>query len=116
MKFIAFSLLIIALHLATPSRSQRVSISGKNLRLEKVFAEIRKQTGFAFICESSLLNASRPVTLNVNQASLEEVLNICLRGQGLGFIIRAGTIIIFKLDEHGRMKLPGAGTPVACSF
>ena len=95
----AVVMLIIALYLITPRSSQRVSISGKNLRLEAVFPEISRQTGFEFICESSLLAASRPVTLNVTQAPLGEVLTICLEGQGLGFSIRKGTIIIFKLGK-----------------
>ena len=98
-KLTAFIMLIIALYLTTPDSSRLVSIAGKNLRLETVFGEIRKQTGFEFICESSLLTASRPVTLNVKQATLDEVLTICLKGQRLGFNIRKGTIIIFKLDK-----------------
>lgn len=95
----AFIMLIIVLYLAAPTASRRVSISGKNLRLEAVFTEIRRQTGFEFIYESSLLADSKPVTLNVKEASVGEVLTICLAGQGLGFSIRKGTIIIFKLSK-----------------
>ncbi len=99
MKLVVFIQLTAVLHVCTPALSQRVSIAGKDLMLEQVFMEIRKQTGFEFIYESALIKAARPVTLNVQQMPVDEVLNICMQGQRLGFSVRGNTIIIFKEDD-----------------
>jgi TonB-linked SusC/RagA family outer membrane protein len=106
MKLIAFLLVTALLHMCTPARSQRVNIAGNNLSLEKVFMEIRKQTGVEFIYESALLKATHAVTLDVKNMRVEEVLQRCLQGQGLGFNVRSNTIILFKEEEDTQTKEP----------
>lgn len=106
MKLTAFFLLFTMLHVCTPAVSQQVSISGKDLSLEQIFTEIKKQTGLDFFYESALLKGSKPVTLNVVQMPVDEVLKICLQGQGLGFNIRSGTIIIFKEEASSGNNQP----------
>jgi TonB-linked SusC/RagA family outer membrane protein len=106
MKLTAFFLLTAILHVCTPALSQRVSISGKNLSLEQIFMEISKQTDVEFIYPTALLKTARPVTLNVRQMPVEEVLKICLQDQGLGFNIRGNTIIVFKQDDPVQAKEP----------
>jgi TonB-linked SusC/RagA family outer membrane protein len=106
MKLTAFFLLTAILHVCTPALSQRVSISGKNLALEQVFMEIKKQTSLEFFYQSAVLKASHLVTLNVQQMPVAEVLKSCLQGQGLGFSIRGATIIIFKQEEPAQTEQP----------
>lgn len=86
--------------ICTPALSQRVSITGNNLVLERVFTEIRKQTGLEFFYESALLKAARPVSLDVHDMPVEAVLKQCLHGQGLDFTVRSGTIIVFALQSN----------------
>ena len=111
MKLTAFFLLTAILHVCTPALCQRVSISGKDLALEQIFMEMQKQTGIEFFYQTALLKGSRPVTLNVQQMPINEVLTICLQGQGLGFNIRNGTIIIFKQDDTDKTTQPDKSVP-----
>ncbi|WP_165759066.1 SusC/RagA family TonB-linked outer membrane protein [Niastella yeongjuensis] len=106
MKLIAFFFLTAMLYMCTPALSQRVSISGKNLSLEQVFMEIRKQTSIEFVYESALLKTAHKVTLHVQEMPVEDILQHCLQGQGLGFNVRSNTIIIFKLDDDTQTKDP----------
>jgi TonB-linked SusC/RagA family outer membrane protein len=104
MKWTSLFFLVITLHLGPSGLAQRVTISGKGLSLEEIFTEIRKQTAFEFLYESSLLKSTKPVNLDVNQMELEEVLRLCLQGQGLGFVIRNNTIIVFKDESLTRAE------------
>ena len=49
MKLTAVFLFAFCLHLAAKTSGQSVTLSAKNKPLEKIFAEIRKQTGYRFI-------------------------------------------------------------------
>ncbi len=55
MKLVVFIHLTAVLHVCTPALSQRVSIAGKDLMLEQVFMEIRKQTVWELNYESALI-------------------------------------------------------------
>ncbi|WP_276481596.1 STN domain-containing protein [Paraflavitalea pollutisoli] len=96
MKGVLFLLTVALVQVCSSIISQRVSIAGENMPLETVLAEIRKQTGIEFFYPSALLETARPVTLEVHQMPVEEVLKICLQGQGLDFSVSSGTVIIFK--------------------
>lgn len=98
MRWTACFILIVALLASTCAYCQQVTISGSNLRLEQVFTEIRKQTGFEFICASNILATSRPVTLDVSHAPLQQVLTTILPAPHFGFTIRGNTIVVFEQD------------------
>ena len=108
MKLIAFCLLTAVLHVSMPAMSQRVSIHGKDLQLEAVVMEIRKQTGLEFLYEHSLFKGTHPTSLDIQDAPVEEVLKVCLKGQGLGFNIRSGTVVIFKEGEPVQNETPAS--------
>ena len=76
--------------------AQNVHISGQNLSLKKVFSEIKHQTGYAFFYNYELLREAHPVSLNVKDAPLEEVLKLCFAGQPLDYFIENKTIVITR--------------------
>lgn len=100
MKLTAFLLLTVMLLICAQCMCQRVSISGKTLRLEQVIAEIKKQTGLEFFYPGSLLKDTRPVALHIENIPVTEALKTCLQGQGIGFNLRGNTIILFKEEEN----------------
>lgn len=107
MKLTAFILLTVMLLAGTQAMCQRVSITGNTLSLQQVFTEIQKQTGIEFFYQSALLKDTRPVTLHVDNIPVEEVLKICLKGQGLGFNIRGNTVILFIEEETTDVLISG---------
>ncbi|HEY4336741.1 MAG TPA: STN domain-containing protein [Puia sp.] len=74
----------------------RLSISITNGSLEKVFSEIGKKTNFVFFYDALLLQKTKPVTMEMKDASVEDVLRVTLKGQGLDFSIQDKTIFLKK--------------------
>ncbi|MCK7556760.1 TonB-dependent receptor [Chitinophaga sedimenti] len=87
---------VAILQASAHSVAQNVSFSGTNVQLKTVFAAIKKQTGFVVFYDNELLKASKPVTLHLDQVSVEELLSASLRGQGMAFSISDKTIAIRK--------------------
>ena len=106
MNLCAILLLTTALQVSASAFSQTVTISERKIKLEKVFRLISKQTGYEFIVNGKLLDNTSPITLDVKNASVEEVLSKCLNDQQLSFTIRNKIIIIKKAAE-----IPAAQTP-----
>lgn len=117
MNFCAILLLSTALQVSASAFSQNVTISEKKIRLEKVFRLISKQTGYEFIVNEKLLDNTTPVTLDVKNATIEEVLTRCLKDQQLGFTIRNRIIVIKRAEEPAAAPVtteqPPAAIPLA---
>ncbi len=93
-KLTTFFLLVTCLHVSAEGFTQRVTLSVKNATLNNVFNQIRKQTGFSFLMDEKDLKETKPVTANVKNASVEEVLDICLKNQHLSYKIIGKLIVI----------------------
>lgn len=106
MKFTCI-LLIAGLTQASASGvAQTVTLSGKNISLEKVFREIHYQTGYNFFYRTEWLQQTEKVTLFVKNAPLKEVLDICFKKQSLGFTIVDNTIVLKKDAEKPVQEQP----------
>lgn len=79
--------------------SQKVTYSGENVQLATVFSIIKKQTGFGFFYKQDLLKDSRPVSINVVNAELVEVLNYVFRNQPLNYTVQKKTILISRRPD-----------------
>ncbi len=94
MKFIAVFMLVACLTAGAAGNAQRVTITVKNAPLEKVFATIKKQAGYSFVYNNSLLKTASPVTLQLKDATVTQVLEKCLAQQPLSYRIEQHTVII----------------------
>lgn len=74
--------------------AQNVSLTGRDLSLKKVFAEIKHQTGYAFFYNYALLKEAHNVTLDVKNVPLTEVLDKCFADQPLGYVIENKTVVV----------------------
>ena len=84
MKLTAFLIIVATLQVSAGSYAQKVTIAGKDLTLNKIFRIIRKETGFQFIYDQALLEEAHPVTLSVKDASITDVLALCLKEPEIG--------------------------------
>ena len=73
---------------------QRITIAKKQMALEEVFREIRKQSGYNIIMGTQLNGHSQSVNLNLKNATLEEALTKTLEGHALAYEIQNKNIII----------------------
>src|SRR6185312_3542611 len=92
--------------IGTKCYSQTVTLSLKQVSLEKAFKEIRKQTGYSFVYTREQINKSNPVSINIKDASLSQALDICFTNQPLTFIIEDQHIIV-KDRQDKTNALPG---------
>lgn len=78
------------------SFSQAVTLKVKNAPLKEVLAEVKKQTGYSFFYNAELLADAKPVTLDVQKASLADVLKAAFNGQSLNYVIENKTVFISR--------------------
>lgn len=82
------------LQVSAAAFGQRVTITGNDLPLKQVFADIRQQTGYNFIYANEDLQQAAKVTLHVRREALRKVLDLCFAGQRLGYTINGNIIIV----------------------
>lgn len=88
-----FILTVVAfLHASADGYGQKVTISTKDASLESVFKEIKKQTGYNFIFNYDWLQEANKVTIDVEKAPLDQVLEICFKNQPFTYEIVDKTI------------------------
>ncbi len=94
MKLSTILVLLFTLNLHAETYSQKITIGEKNISLKQVFLMIEKQAGVSFVYEEKVLEHAAPITLNVKNASLTDVLNICLNEQNYSYEIVHNTVIV----------------------
>ena len=94
MKLTAILLIITALQVSANGFSQGITLKQKNAQLEKVLQDIRKQSGYNVVYTKQQLNNTTPVTIEVNNVSVQKAMEESLKDQSLTFSIVEKTIII----------------------
>jgi len=87
MKFTAILLLVFTVQISAKGFSQTISLSLKNVSLDKAFLEIEKQSGFSFVYGKEQLVQTRSVTLSVLSENIESVLDKLFKDQPLTYTI-----------------------------
>ncbi|TDX00899.1 TonB-dependent receptor [Dinghuibacter silviterrae] len=93
--------------------SQKITISQKNVSLKTVFKTIEQQSDYQFFYKDKLLKQAKNVNVNVTNASIDEVLSVCLQGQSLTYSIIDKIIVIKKgapVVSHAPPPAPAPAT------
>jgi TonB-linked SusC/RagA family outer membrane protein len=104
MKLTALLLLTICVQVSARTYSQRVTLSAKNMSLEKVIGDIKKQTGYSFFYNVDWLQKANTVTIEVKNMQIENALNIIFKDQPLSYSVINNTIVL-KLKEVSAEKV-----------
>src|SRR5437868_5351994 len=94
MKLTAVFLLAGFLQVSAAGFSQTVTISKENIPLQKLFREIKKQTGYVFFYNMRLLQKTHPVNIDVKNKGLKEVLDQIFVAQPVTYSIVNKTIVV----------------------
>src|SRR5882757_1845981 len=94
MKFTAFFLLVACLQVSAKGYAQRVTLSEKNVTLQKIFRQIQKQTAYDFLYSPELLQQAGKISIDVHNADLEQVLQYCFKDKPLTYVLMENTIVI----------------------
>ncbi|MNJ91546.1 TonB-dependent Receptor Plug Domain protein [compost metagenome] len=89
----------VILQVSASSYAQ-ITLREKAAPLEKVIQKIRKQIGYDLFYNAGMLKKAKPVTISVNDASLDDVLELCFKDQPLTYRIEQKTIIVRSLPER----------------
>ena len=99
MKLTAVILLAACLQVSAKGNAQQISISEKNVSLQKVFKQMQKQSGYNFLYSYEVLQQAGKVNIQINNASLEEALKECLRDKPLEYSIVEKTVVIKPMAD-----------------
>ncbi|GAA3970670.1 TonB-dependent receptor [Pedobacter ginsengiterrae] len=105
MKIFIVLMTVVCLQVSASAFSQRINISQKNTPLVKILKEIKRQTGYFFLYDTDLIQQkSKPVTINLKNAELADVLTQALKAQPFGWEIKENTILIFPTNNSEPLK------------
>jgi TonB-linked SusC/RagA family outer membrane protein len=99
MKMTTLILLLACLQVHAETNAQSITLSLKNAPLESVFKEIKKQTGYSFVYNNSLLKNAKKVDITASRESVDEVLNKCLKNQPFTYAIIEKTIVVKPVSD-----------------
>lgn len=96
MRLLTFLLFAACLSASASVTAQSVTISGKALTYEQVFAAIKKQTGYVVMYDQELLSDKKTFSLSVTNLPLSGLLRMILKDQPLKYEIADKTIFISR--------------------
>ncbi len=94
MKLTAFLLFAACLQISAKGIAQKVTLSLKNVPVQSVFKEVSRQTGISIVYNEDLFREFSPVSINVKNASIEEVLDKCLKGRPVSYSVENNAVAI----------------------
>jgi len=102
MRLTAIILLAAGLTANAAGHSQTVTLDLKDVPIQRVFREVVRQTGTSIMYNEEIFNNAAPVTIKVVNATVPEVLSICLNGQPYSYEIIDRTVVIQPKQEDSR--------------
>jgi type II secretory pathway component GspD/PulD (secretin) len=96
MKLTTILLFVTCLHAVAHTSGQTVTLSLKNVPVQKVFKAVSRQTGVSIVYCENLFEGLQHVTINVKNAPVKEVLQQCLSAAPFEFSVQGNTIVIRK--------------------
>lgn len=106
MRLTAIILLSVCLQVSANSYTQTVTISVKKVPVQKVFKEIFRQTGISIVYNEKLFESFLPVSIDVKNAPIAEVMKRCLKDQPLTYSLENNAIIIKKAYYSVQQSAP----------
>ena len=105
MKFLCFFFLLsVSVSAASYSQNARFTLTLENVALTDVFSTIRKSSEFTFIYNMDDVRNIRVKSINVHEATIEEILNEVLRNTGFVYKIEDHVVVIQPRDTKEEKK------------
>lgn len=94
MKLTFLLMLVACLQVSADVKAQSITYSKKDITLEKVFMEIRNQTGYEFLYNTDMIEKANKINLQLEDAPLKMALNDIFKDQPLAYTIIGKTIVV----------------------
>ncbi|RQO79079.1 SusC/RagA family TonB-linked outer membrane protein [Pedobacter sp. KBW01] len=97
-------LLITCFKVTATANAQMVNLSLKDVSLQTAFSEIKKQTGFSFWYDKEELDKASKISVSIKNASIQQVLEECLKGSPFTYEIFDKTIVIKRKAKPSNIQ------------
>ena len=94
LKLVLVLLFFSLVNVSASSFGQSVTLNGKDITIERVIREIKKQTGYNVLWSDNQADSRFKIEANFNNAPIAEVMEKILSGKGLTYLIEEKTIIV----------------------
>ena len=94
--FILSVLFALQVHAGVYSQQVRMSMELERASIKQIINEIKLHTEYSFVYSDADLSGIQDRDVLFKDATIEEILNSCLKGTGLKFSIEEKTIVIWK--------------------
>lgn len=99
-RFTLLNIVLLMTFSGVYAQDGKISLNLKNVSVEKVLQEIKKQSDFDFIYDADLIAKLPKVSLDLKDTSVENILNACLRGSNVvGYKINKEVIMLVPSNE-----------------
>ncbi len=103
---VAFGLLNIATASAQSPQNKTYTIKCNDQKVESVFEQLEKLSGYNFLYQSSDIKNLKKVTYDFIKAPLTDIITYCLKESGLAFEIVNRQVVIFPETQEKKAKMP----------
>ena len=94
MKLTTLIILIGFMYVSAASYGQRININAHDITIDKLFKELKKQTGYTFLYKSGILKDQPTINVDIADASITDVLDKFLKDRPLDYLIVDKSIVI----------------------
>lgn len=100
MKLICLFMFVVLMQVSASTYSQntKLNFAGQNLTIEQVLGRIEDQSDFSFFYNVKEVDLTKLVNIDVQDKSVEEVLNLIMEGTGLSYTINNKLIIVHMAE------------------
>ncbi len=88
--------LFLFMHFFVIASGQKITLELKNVALEVVFQNLKRQTGYYFLYDADAIRHIKKLSLQVKDVTLEQALDICMEDLPLKYVIQEKSIIVSK--------------------
>ncbi|HEX8608453.1 MAG TPA: carboxypeptidase-like regulatory domain-containing protein [Pedobacter sp.] len=104
MRSLVVLLLVFLVFAGIDSYAQRITLQRKNVTLQRVFKEIRKQTKYDFLYNADLLKGTKFVNVDFRNSRLEQALDSLLKSNALQYTIEDKVVLITARETFIQLK------------
>lgn len=98
MRITAFILLAAIMQVSAASFAQKISLSEKKTSLAKVFIKISQQSGYDFMVTGSTLKDTKPVTIDVKNMEISDVLKTIFLDQPVTYTLNDKVVTVSRKE------------------
>lgn len=101
---VVFSFCFFYLPSSAEVSAPTITLTKKNSTLQEVFRAIQKQTDYAFVYNTEMMQKSKRVSIDVRNASLDHVLSLCFQDQPLTYKIVDKIVVVQEKARVATLK------------